>query len=309
MNNKVLRIISALLALGAIAVGYFAIRLSQAPAPTPVVIQQAPASAPMDTVAVAVHELRAGQALVAKDVAIKAMPQVPTQAYRQMQDVVGRVAISDIPAGTALTPSLFAADSIAYLLKPGERAIAIQMDELAAVGGYIKPGDTVDVLSFVTASGDVQSTALVVVDNVKLLTVGNESQLDNPDLSTSTGQEAPQSGKGQPVKPISAGISSDLGSGIDQRRLHMRSAVIAVREADVNKLMLAANSGTLRLALRPPRSSDPNTSLMNDKKPAAGLPPKMILTDVAIRRPGRTKHVVQQGTKETVVTNDNKADQ
>jgi pilus assembly protein CpaB len=309
MNNKVLRIISVLLALGAVAVGYFAIRLSQAPAPAPLVVQQAPASAPMDTVAVSVHELRAGQALVAKDIAIKAVPQAPSQAYRQMQDVVGRVVISDIPAGTALTPSLFAADSIAYLLKPGERAIAIQMDEVAAVGGYIKPGDSVDVLSFVSAGGDVEPTALVVVDNVKLLAVGNESQLDNLDRSASTGQGAPPTGKEMPIKAVNSGLSSDLGNGVDQRRLHMRSAVIAVRERDVNKLMLVANSGTLRLALRPPQGSDPNAMLTNEPKAVVRMPAKAILTDVVSRRTDRRKHVVQEGSKEHVVTNDNKADQ
>ncbi len=307
MNNKVLRIISVLLALGAVAVGYFAIRLSRAPAPSPVVIQQqAPAaSAPMEAVAVAVHELRAGQALIAKDIAIQAVPQAPTQAYRQMQDVVGRVVVSDIPAGTALTPSLFAADSIAYLLKPNERAVAIQIDEVAAVGGYIKPGDSVDVLSFVSAGSDVVNTvptALVVADNVKLLAVGNVSQLDDLERAG-----APvQNGKEKSLNPLTAGTSSSQKSSVDERRLHMRSAVLAVRDRDVNKLMLAANAGTMRLALRPPQGSDPNGNLLDDRKPPPRAAGNAVLSDVATHKGDPRKLVVQEGSVEKSVTNDNK---
>ncbi len=300
MNNTVLRIISAILALGAIAVAYFAIRLSQAPAPAPIA-QKASDAVVMEAVAVTTRGLRAGQVIVAADVAVKALQHPPGQAYRQIQDVVGRVPVSDIASGTPLTPSLFAADSIAYLLKPGERAVAIQIDEIASVGGFIKPGDTVDVLSYFPQGNDNQTSAQVVLQNVKLLTVGNVSQLEEI--------EKAQSSQDSLIKPSSGGISTDIkSSNVDERRLRMRSAVLAVRDNDVNRLMLAANAGMLRLALRPPIGSDPNASLDQSKAPTANRPAVALLGDMTVRKGGSTrKYVVQTGSKEREVTDEMKA--
>ncbi len=302
MNNTVLRIISAILALGAIAVAFFAIRLSQAPAPVPVTQKASEPVIPVEAVATTTKPLRAGQVIVAGDVAVKRTTQAPAQAYRQVQEVVGRVPIADIPAGTTLTPSLFAADSIAYLLKPNERAVAIQVDEVASVGGFIKPGDRVDVLSFIAQTNDTQSTAQVVVDNVKLLTVGNVTQLDEI--------EKVQSDQDSLIKPIS-GTTNVKSGNVDERRLRMRSAVVAVLERDVNKLMLAANSGLLRLALRPPVGSNPNDVL--DQSRGKGLtvtrPGAATLKELTLPKDGSSsrKLVVQEGSKEREVSDETKA--
>ncbi len=310
MNNTVLRIISAILVIGAIAVGYLAIHLSQStPAPAPVAAKSSEPSPPLEAAAISTKPIKAGQVIVATDVAIKGMRSTAAGTYTQIQDVVGRVPVSDIPAGTVLVPSLFAADSISYLLKPGERAIGVPVDEISAVGGFIKPGDLVDVLVYMNRDADSQTNAQVVVDNVRLLTVGEATQFDAQRLD---GSGAVKDAPNTLVTPVSTGVSSSLSpsSGLKEKRLGMRSAVLAVRESDMNRLMLAANVGTLRLALRPPMGSDPNSNLPQGKG-ARTRPAAAVLSDLAQGKRASTgvptKYVIQEGSKEREVLNEVRA--
>jgi pilus assembly protein CpaB len=309
MNNTVLRIISAILALGAVVVGYLAIHLSRSTsAPTPAATQPAEPSQPVVAVATATKGVKAGEMLIATDVAVKGVRGAPSNAYTQMQDVVGRVAVSDIPAGAVLMPNLFAADSISYLLKPGERAIGVPVDEISAVGGFIKPGDMVDVLAFMSKDTDGQTNAQVVVDNVRLLTVGDSTQFDAQRL------DGPGTNSPKDAGNLSVASMSGTGSaGMKEKRIGLRSVVLAVRESELNRLMLAANAGILRLALRPPVGADPNANLGQGKGVGRQRPPAAVLSDLAQGRKAGTgtgtgtRYVIQEGSKEREVLNEVRA--
>jgi pilus assembly protein CpaB len=302
MNNTVLRIISALLALGALGVGYFAIQLSKAPS-APIAAPAPTPEVPKESVAVGARQIKAGQVLAATDLALKGVQSPPPGAYRNLQEVIGRVAVADIPADTPLLASHFAADSIAYLLKPDERAVGIQIDEVAAVGGFAKPGETVDVLAFLSKDGEISSSAQVVVENARLLTMGDATQLDNE------AARANQSNLGDALAKESGAKSA---SEIKERRMHLKSAVLAVRKNDVNRLMLASNAGVLRLALRPPVGNDPNRTLTGaSNAPQMTKAAPAVLSDISMRRPSTDggsarKLVIQEGSKEREVTTDKK---
>jgi len=289
MNNTVLRILSAVLALGALAVGLFAIKLSQgpsAPASTPVAVSQPAASSNLVAVATSVRALRAGQPIQAEDIAVKGVQSPPAEAFKDMPEVVGRMTAVDIPAGTPLVPSHFAADSIAYLLKSGERAVGIEVDEVSSVGGFIKPGEHVDVLAYV-ASAEERNTRMgastIVIQDARLLTIGNISKLDV------------DARKGKP-DAMGDALAKETGlkamAEVQEIRLHLKSAVLAV-----NRLMTASTVGQLKLALRPPPVFDANAQLMGrPAKPRAVAAPSTS-QDLTIKRPG-DGIIIQEGSKE-----------
>lgn len=294
MNNTVLRILSAVLALGAVAVAILAIRLSQNPTPAPVVVTASAPAAPTEAVAMAARSLKAGQPVVAGDVAVKGMASPPALAYRQIQDVVGRAPIADVPVGAPLLPSMFAADSIAYLLKPGERAVGVEINEVTGVGGFAKPGEHVDVLGFLpreTESNTVGS-AVVVVEDARLLSLGDTTKLDIDAAAPNNGGLADALAKESGVK---------AAAEMKERRLRLKSAVLAVRESEVNKLMLAASVGSVRLALRPPVAVDMNGDLgQGGRKNTATKAAPVSASDMGIQREGtrRSAVIIQEGSTE-----------
>jgi pilus assembly protein CpaB len=58
--------------------------------------------------------------------------------------VVGKVPVQDIAEGTAISSSALA-QGFSLQLRPGERALAVPVDELVGAGNRILPGDFVDV--------------------------------------------------------------------------------------------------------------------------------------------------------------------
>ncbi len=294
MNNTVLRIISAILALGAVGVAYLAIQLSKAPA-EPAPTAAAPVAIPKVTVAMTTRDIPAGQVLSSTDVVLAGVDAPAAQAYKQSQDVVGRVTATTIPAKTPLLPSHFAQDTLAHLLKPGERAVAVQVDEVGGVGGFAQPGEFVDVLVFLPKDGENQGSAQTVVEDARLLTVGDASALDaqaSHDLSAAESLTRDTGAKAATEKV---------------QRQNMRSAVLAVREGDLNRLMLAANAGVLRLALRPVDGAfDPNATLSKPSQ-ASARPSAVRMSDLGQRANGAgRKLIIQEGRQERELTADKK---
>jgi len=301
MNNTVLRALSVVLGLGALVVGLLAIKLSQGPsAPAPIAASQ-PTAVPVVAVATSVRTLKAGQVIVVSDIAIKGVQGPPTDAFKAMPEVVGRMTAVDSAPGTPLVPAHLAADSIAYLLKSGERAVGIQVDEVSSVGGFIKPGEHVDVLAYVPSTEDRNSrlgTATVVIQDARLLTIGDLSKLD---------QDASQ-GKDSVGTTLSKETGVKIVADIQERRLRLKSAVLAVKELDVNRLMTAATVGQLRLSLRPPAALD-TLSLAGQGKPQL-LPPPSTPLDMTIKRPKEKEEgrsvIIQEGSKERELGGNNK---
>jgi pilus assembly protein CpaB len=300
MNNTVLRILSAILAIGALAVGLLAIKLSQGPSvPASAPVSAQAPSLPMVPVAVSVKSVKAGQIILATDIAVKGLQAPPADAFKDMPEIVGRMAAVDIPAGTPLVPAQFAADSIAYLLKSGERAVGIQVDEVSSVGGFLKPGEHVDVLAYVPPSEERNNrmgTATVVIQDARLLTIGNVSKLE---------QDASKSKS----NTVNATLTKEAGlkvmAEVQELRQNLKSAVLAVREADVNRLMTAATVGQLKLALRPPPMFDANAQLGKSQDKPNAPPPPSTTMDMTIRR--TPSIVIQEGSGEREQgTSDNK---
>lgn len=226
MNSTMLRILAVLLALGSVAVGVMGYRLSQSPPTGSSAQTDAPRLQPSDShpVVIAQKAIPAGHTIGADDLAWVPFPLRPEQTYASPTELIGKTPAIPVAAGEALQERHFLPGSLlARAIPPGERAIAVQVDEVVGSGGLVQPGDYVDVLLYLRASGkEVQTTsASVVLKHVKVLAYGDAL----------------------------VGAQDAAPGASDARAAKERSAVLAVPLDKASALMLAASAGSLRLAV------------------------------------------------------------
>lgn len=201
---------------------------------TTVEISTLPAVA-FGTVVVAAQPLRYGMTLETAMLTEIPWPQdsLPAGAFAKVEALLAegsRVVLSPMePNEPVLLAKLSGANgraSLSNLLAPGMRAVTIKTDEIAGVGGFITPGDRVDIV-LTRDSGlieEVESnaqgaagstlTSEIVLENVKILSVG----------------------QGADERQAAAQIAS--------------SVTIEVDAGGAQKIALARNIGTLSLSLR-----------------------------------------------------------
>jgi pilus assembly protein CpaB len=199
------------------------------------------APAPSVAVIVAARDLEAGRALAAADLAVSMQPAMPAGAFANATALIGRVPVARIPAGGALTEGLFASGFTASIA-PGERAVAIHVDENNAVSNLVKPGDAVDVFVVLkrdsAADGEIPAShARLLLSKVRVLGFGDST----------------------------IGSNDATGANLPGRASAARTAVLGVRVEDIDALTLAENSGRLMLALRNPADGDSAPALAATK--------------------------------------------
>ena len=139
------------------------------------------------------------------------------------------------PRPTSLT-------GLADAIAPGERAIAVRVDEGNAVGNRVRPGNFVDVFFMLKrdmsagpgTNAEVDATqARLLLSRVRVLSFGDATLPGTSDAADAAANTA--------NAPRSGGA---------------RTAVLAVRAADIDALTLAEGAGRLVLALRNPADTD-----------------------------------------------------
>lgn len=293
MNNNVLKILAGVLALGAVIVALIGIRLSGEPSAPAAPAASAPAAAASARFVIAARDIRAGHMLESADLSTESAASAPQGSLGSAQQALGQVSSRDIAKGSPVLMDALAPESLSALLQPGERAVAVQVDEVIGVGGFAQPGDSVDVLQFMGPTRENQDTsfAQVLIRRARILTFGDATQIDH----------APASGTGQATQEAMRETGAQAALQARERRQSLRSAVLAVRESDASALMLAANTGVLRLALRPKHegieapdaTAGRLTSRVSDLSPARAKPPT---TDEG------PAIIIQEGSKERRLT-------
>ncbi len=237
MNSRVMLVLAVLLIVGAAIAGYLGYKTTQdaklaaeqAAREAEVVKAQAVVVPGKVPVVVAAREIPAYKTIDAQDVVLDYIKVEPPYTFRATEDLIGQVLQVPIKPGTLISQEhLQPGSEIARLLKPGERAVAIAIDEVVGGGGFVQPGDIVDVLLF--AQGDNRPSASAQIVMRALRVVGFGVQLIGPEGGPQT---------------------AEAKDGRRAERQRARTAVLAVAEEDVTRLMLASSIGTLRLAIRP----------------------------------------------------------
>lgn len=172
---------------------------------------------------VALKPLQANKPVPAESVAVKPIPVVPESYYTAVEDVVGRVPLLDIDAGAPVTPRYFKDSNIlARLIPEGHRAVSLEVSDVVAVGGFVRPADRVDLLLYVRDEEQRQQSRVLLRD--VLVLAYEERIIERPQGIEDQGPRNAQRGR-------------------------LRTAVVAVPEKEVTRVMLAASVGDIRLAL------------------------------------------------------------
>ncbi|HEF4761760.1 TPA: Flp pilus assembly protein CpaB [Pseudomonas putida] len=246
MNSRVTLGLAGLLLLGALIAGYWGLTLSRQPAAEPiaqpsVIAPAAPAPTPVPAedptrqpVVVLVNDVAPFVQITAADVTLEKLRTAPAGSLTRLDQAIGRTPWRALSAGTWLNDESFeTGGSLARMIRPDERALAVAVDEVINAGGQLTPGDYVDVLLFLRMDNiNTQPSAQLVVPALRVLGVGEQMGLTND---------------GQPANPAR---SNEEKLKQEQMRASARTVLLAVPEQLLSRLMLAAQSGVLRLAVR-----------------------------------------------------------
>src|SRR5690554_2484377 len=253
MNSRVTMVLAGLLLVGAVIAGYWGLSLSRQPQVVEVEVVAEPApivAAPTlelpdlplrnseeerVPVVVLARAVPAMSAISAEDLLIEELRVAPPGSFAEAEPLVGRVVWRDLPAGTVLNEASFETGGpLARMIRPEERALAIQVDEVISGGGHIQPGGYVDVLLFMRDDErNSDRTVQVVVPALRVLTVGSALGADR---------------SGEPLMaPVAA---EEQDSRANRRAEQARTAVLALLAALTTRFMLASEVGKLRLAVR-----------------------------------------------------------
>lgn len=258
-----------------------------------------PATLPKRMMVVASKDLPAGQPITVADLTIAEMALPPANGYSAISEVEGRTPARNIAAGAMITGEQLL-QGIAIGIKPGERAIAVPVDELAGVSNRVTPGDYVDVFMSLqdpssAGSGQTNTQARLLLSRLQVLGYGNA---DVSQTATSSDEQSNEVG-GVPPEPGSraetiASRDSRSSGSTNADAAQARSAILAVPVQDAGRLLLAAHSGKLFLALRNPG----DTGLADESiftSPAAVLALRGNLDDAAAEAAARPENRAYAG--------------
>jgi len=177
----------------------------------------------MKNVVVATVEIPFGQMIEAQQVAIVRMPKdaVPDDAFDSNEKVVGKIATFALLRGDVLRSARLAehlgGSTLASLIAPDKRAISVRVDDVVGVGGFLLPGNRVDVLATKQSNGgsnDAESRT--ILQDLRVLAVDQTAGTD----------------KTQPVV--------------------VRAVTLEMSAKEAEVLVRAQSEGKLQLALRNP---------------------------------------------------------
>lgn len=182
-------------------------------------------------VVVAARSLPTGTLLTPADVKLVGWPdnaRIPG-AFTKVEDLANRGIVVSVLENEPLTDAKVAAigagAGLPPSIPPGMRAIAVRVNEVVGVAGFVTPGNRVDVLATLR-DGD-NSLTRVVTSNVQVLAAG-----------TALEQDKAKSGQAMPSSVVTLLLSPE----------------------DAERVVLAGNEGSIMLALRNPLDQEPTNT-------------------------------------------------
>lgn len=135
---------------------------------------------PTVKVVVADVELPVGTELRAENLRAVDWPEAsrPEGSFPDSAQLLGKVVAARLVRFEPILSGKLAGGSgggLAALLPPGMRAVAVRVDDVVGVAGFIHPGDSVDVIATLRADGGAGVTSSrVILQNIRVLAVGKE---------------------------------------------------------------------------------------------------------------------------------------
>ncbi len=191
----------------------------------------------LSNVVVAKTEIQLGKKITADDLMFSPIPNgsAPEGAFRKIEEVVGRVAITPIGVRETVTTMKLAPAGVegglSAVIPEGYRAMTVKVDDIVGVSGFVMPGSYVDVVAVIVppaVQGQQQQGPIskIVLQHIKVLASG--PKLDSPE-----NQREPTNAK---------------------------AVTLQVTPDQAEKLVLAANEGKLQLVMRNYSDQEPSAT-------------------------------------------------
>jgi pilus assembly protein CpaB len=141
-------------------------------------------AATLTSIVVSTAPLKFGEPITAENLKLVPWPKeaLPEGTYSSIEDAIGngeRKAIKSIEANEPiLTLKLTGEDGragLAGLIADGMRAVTIGVDTIKGVGGFVQPGDRVDIVFTQRDRKNGEQTANIIMENVKVLSVDQQA--------------------------------------------------------------------------------------------------------------------------------------
>ena len=180
---------------------------------------EADAGVPAGTVLVAIAPIPANSKVTPDQVKVESRPVafIPQGAALTPEEIVGRVSKAELYPGEAVIDAKFyplgQEASMVLPVPPGKRAVTVAVDEVVGVAGFVQPGSLVDVVG--TLDIDNQPVSKVLLQKIQVLA-----------------------------------IAQDYEKKEEQEAKVVSSATLAVTPQESEVLILAADRGKIRLAMR-----------------------------------------------------------
>lgn len=147
---------------------------------------------------------------------------IDPNAVMDPRQAVGALTLITIPAGSTITSAMIGHPTDVGLpvrLKPGMRAVSVQIDKVKGVSGLIEPGDYVDVIADPPKAAAEPPPASAILRGVRVLAIGDSLEYSS---ATPSPQEANSSTVTLEVTPKQADllVMADLNTTL---RLALRS--------------------------------------------------------------------------------------
>lgn len=230
MSSRGLKITALILVLLAVVLGVVAFNMSRHMTEQNQSQAQAGQSSTTNQVKalVAVKPIPAYKPITADEVAVKSVPVAPKAYFTKPKQVIGRQPVADIEVGVPLNEHYFVNHSaLTKAIPKGYQAVSLRVDDVVAVGGFVQPGDRVNVLLFIRPGNNkaADAQARVLLRNALVLTYEDQVLMQ------------PKSNK------------KSLAQGGSTHRTHVKTAVLAVPDKETTRVLLGATLGQIRLAL------------------------------------------------------------
>jgi len=189
---------------------------------TPVVQEAMPVS----KIVIAARDLDVGTRITPQSLALADWPKatVPRGAFEDKAALEGRIAVTRLSAGQPVLAAELAAPGsgagLVAAIRPGKRAMAIQVDEVVGVGGFVLPNTFVDVVGIIKVD-DRQKRAKTILKRVEVLAIAQETFTE----------------EGKPKL--------------------VRTVTLELAPEEVEKLAMQIHEGPIHLALRNPAEDEP----------------------------------------------------
>jgi pilus assembly protein CpaB len=154
------------------------------------ITQRMAQNAPLATNQVVVANRNLAVGTMIKDLDVRTTDWIgtpPPQSARKVEDVVGRGVTGNIYQGELILQTRLAAKGagagLAATIPPGKRAVAIRINDVAGVAGFVVPGQRVDLLISGTPPNQRNSSlgtmTKTLLQNIEVLSAGQNIQKDS----------------------------------------------------------------------------------------------------------------------------------